>query len=521
MRLSFTKFQTGNRRHAKWASLLVALVASTCLISCDRAKKIDSPNVLFIVLDTTRADHLSLYGHDKPTTPFLDAWAKEALVFEDCQSVASTTVPSHASMFTGLLPSTHRNDNMYPLLEDKRDTLAEILKRNGYASFLFSANPFISKDNNFDQGFDRVEHPWSDQHLEKATKIIRSKIDPEDKSTELPEKFKGERVESWAIKACGEVAQDGLLSWLDKRDTNRPFFAFINYMEAHRPLLPPRRLREKLMTPAQVARSYATDVSWNRMWEFVFGFAEYGPSSREAIQLTYDAAVAELDEHLNSLLTTLKQRGDLDNTIVIITADHGEHLCDHHLLDHQYSLYQSLLHVPLILWYPKQVAPGRSDAQVSNIDVFPTILELIGVGQAQTAESPAVSLLHPVANRTRPSDYLGIPLAPIALVKDRHPEWDQKSATRTLRAVRSGPYKLIWASDKHHALYDLSNDPDEQNNLFASKPEIANTMIAKLQTIDKRSQAQENSRDSKISRSHARRLMGLGYLGTNSNGFDE
>jgi len=513
---------------------LVCIVACcTLATSCKPAgeTKSNQPNVLFIVLDTVRADRLGLYGYNLPTTPFLDTWSKKALVFDDCQSVSSTTVPSHASMFTGLLPSTHLTDNSHPTLEGEYKTLAEALGQSGYRTFLFSANPFISADNYFDQGFDASEHPWSKPHLAKSANIIRAKIDPSDKSSELPQKIQSGEVESWAIKACGEVAEDALTSWLDRSEGDKPFFVFINYMEAHRPLLPPKRLREKFMSSAQIRRSYRTDVSWNRMWEYVFGLTDYRPEEQEAIGLTYDAAVAELDEILQSMMATLEKRGDLNNTLVIITADHGEHLCEHHLLDHQYSLYQPLLKVPMMIWHSSRIQAGRNGDPVSNIDAFPTILELAGVATSSDSDGYAHSLLQTKPQRVRHSDYFAPPKKPIADVQSAHRGWNPKPFLRRLRAVVDGKYKLIWSSDKKHALYDLSIDPGENHNLFKTEPEIATTILSQLIPVTKAGGNSAHAGKGPRSASHAQRMNALGYTGqddadidtngVNSNGIEE
>ncbi|GJM23742.1 MAG: sulfatase [Phycisphaerae bacterium] len=502
-----------------WLRLLAMICLMTCCTlasSCKQTNKQKSsqPNVLFIVLDTTRADRLGLYGHHRPTTPFLDEWAKKALVFEDCLSASSTTVPSHASMFTGLLPSTHLTDNSHPTLDDKYETLAEILGKSGYRSFLFSANPFVAADNNFDQGFDVTEHPWSDQHITKSADIIRAKIDPTDKSSDLPRKFQSGQVADWAIKACGEVAEGALTSWLDRSESDKPYFAFINYMEAHRPLLPPRRIREKFMTKAQIARSYKTDVSWARMWEYVFDLFDYRREEEEVIDLTYDAAIAELDEILKSLLTTVEQRGELDNTLVIITADHGEHLCEHHLLDHQYSLYQPLLKVPMILWHPSRVTAGRNSDPVANIDVFPTILELADIASKPTPSQHARSLMQTTAQRVRHSDYFSPPTRQINEAKRIHRSWNPKPFLRKLRAVVDGNYKLIWSSDQDHALYDLSTDPGEKHNLFNREPEIATAILAQIIPAAKRGADGSHASKEPHSAGHAQRMTALGYAGS-------
>lgn len=222
--------------------------------------------MLWIVWDTVRADRLSLYGHPKPTSPFLEEWSKSARVWERCVSVSCWTVPAHASMFTGRLPSEHGASNRHPRLQEGLTTLPEILQSHGFQTYLFSGNPHIGSDHNFQQGFDVEEHPWDPQYRMQAFQLLQSKIDPEDQSSELPELFQQRENLAWAIRASGTLANQGVLQWLDARDPTRPFFAFLNYMEAHRPLLPPRDYRRRFMSEEQVTRSYAVDRSYDSMW---------------------------------------------------------------------------------------------------------------------------------------------------------------------------------------------------------------------------------------------------------------
>ena len=226
------------RAFAASLSVLVALIATGCNDEAQRRP----PNVLWIVWDTVRADHLGLYGHPRDTTPNLDRWAAGARVFEDCLSTAGYTVPSHASMFTGLLPSEHCTNNDQRRLDERFSTIAELLGTAGYRTYLYSANPHISQGGNFDQGFDRADHPWTPALRDRATRIVRNKLAAEDRSSELGETLR--RVESgelsgmsvWNMKATGALAEEAILAWLGSTDAERPFFVFANYMEAHRPL---------------------------------------------------------------------------------------------------------------------------------------------------------------------------------------------------------------------------------------------------------------------------------------------
>jgi arylsulfatase A-like enzyme len=236
---------TRDRRCQRIRRVLISLALVLGLAACAEPRR--PPNVLWIVWDTVRADHLGVYGYEKSTTPNLDRWAAGARVFDDCLSTAGYTVPSHASMFTGLLPSEHCADNDYPRLDDKYTTIAELVRSRGYRTYLYSANPHISSAGNFAQGFDRAEHPWSPQFRETATRIVRDKLEDDDRSSELGRAFRREgrgegRLTAWNIKAAGELAAEAALSWLDSSASDNPFFVFVNYMEAHRPLVPRRSI---------------------------------------------------------------------------------------------------------------------------------------------------------------------------------------------------------------------------------------------------------------------------------------
>ncbi|MCH7812526.1 MAG: sulfatase [Planctomycetes bacterium] len=469
--------------------LRLAALAGICLAltlppaGCSRKPKDDRPNIIWIVWDTVRADRMSLYGHDKPTTPFLEKWARGARVFDNCVSISATTVPSHASMFTGLLPSEHGVDNIHCSLADGFTTVAELLGDSGYRTYLFAANPYISKDFNFVQGFERAEKPTGPKYFQDALRITRSKIDPRDRSHNLNHRIRAVlngKDGAWPLKACGELAQRGLEEWLADSNSDRPFFAFLNYMEAHRPYIPAETYRRRMMTPQQVEASYQVDRTWDPIWAYTFGLGDYSRQDLELTAATYDASVAELDALLEKLLTSLESAGHLDNTVVILTADHGEQLGEHHMLDHQYSLYQALLDVPLVIHYPKAFEPGRDGRPVMNLDLFPTVLELAGLDPPAGSAQSGVSLTAPSENRTRLAEY-PMPLKrPIDIIAALHPEWDPSRWQRKLRAWYDQPYKYIWASDGQHELYDLAADPQELRNLAVRQPDVAQRLQSKL-----------------------------------------
>lgn len=467
------------------AALLVFLALPAVLVGCrperPAERPADRPNILLIVWDTCRRDRMSVYGHSAPTTPFVETWARQARIYDDCVSAGSTTVPAHAALFTGLLPYQHGATNQRPHLSEQFVTLAERLQQAGYATYMFSENPLISAETRLAQGFDLVEHPWSPRFRDQAARITRDKIDPRDISTELARKIHDPaQLNEWNIKAAGPLVQRGLLDWLARRRPSQPYFAFLNYMEAHRPLIPPRRYRERFMSPAQVEQSFRVDRTWVPMWAYTFGLREYPPEDIELTARTYDAALAELDELLRDLLTALRDAGRLDNTAVILTSDHGEHLGEHHMFDHQFSVYNELLYVPLVVHYPPRFTPGRDPRPVTNVDLFPTLLELAGLVAPPEVNATAVSLLHPRDRRPRIGEYPAPELEALRRVALEYPGFDPRPWQRCLRAYYAGPYKLIWSSDQRHELYDVQADPREARNLLPGAPEVADELLREL-----------------------------------------
>jgi arylsulfatase A-like enzyme len=459
--------------------LALVFLASLAFVplACRRAAPTGPPNVLLVVWDTVRADRLSLYGHARPTTPRLDAFARDARVFDDCISVASTTVPAHASIFTGLLPAEHGLSNQAPRMDDSFVTLAETLRGAGYRTYLFSENPHLGVETGLTQGFDLAEYPWSAAYRQQAIEIVRSKLEPEDRSNELSLQLASGRIETSSLVAAAPLPESALLRWLD-RENERPFFAVLNYMEAHQPLIPSRAARATLMTPEQVTASYRVDRRWNAVWDFTFGLRDYSAADLELTGLTYDAALLELDRWLGSLLDALRARGHLENTVVAVVGDHGEHLGEKHMLDHQYSVYEPLMRVPLVLWYPPRVRAGRESAPVTNMDLFPTLLELAGVPVPTV--STAVSLLHPASARIRVGAYASVTTAIIEQTRKRDPSFDPKPFQRTLQAVYRERWKLILASDGSRRLYDLGKDPNEESDLAPMGAEIASSLAGEI-----------------------------------------
>lgn len=498
--------QEMQRIAAAAAALVLLILATPC---CSRRDA--PPNILWIVWDTVRADHLSLYGHSRITTPFLDVWARKACVFVDCVSPSSTTPPSHASMLTGLMPSEHGTTHTKPVMSEACRSIAEILRAEGYRTYLYSANPFITAKNNYAQGFDAAEHPWSEQHRQEALRIVKSKLPSWEKDVE---KYHADSPNlALLVQGCGTLAQRAVSAWLKRSEQGKPFFVFLNYMEAHGPYVPAEYYCRRMMSSDQMELLSKMGRSWFGMLLYCFNLKQFSRQELDVIAGVYDAALSELDDLFKNLIASLDRSGHLKNTIVVLTSDHGDHLGEHHLLGHQYSLYNGLLQVPLVIWYPKSIKPGRCSRPVMTTDIFPTLLELAGIS-TQSAGTQCLSLLSPAERRVRISEYPAwMKNVVIDSLPKNFPGCDLSYWTQSLRAVYADRYKYISSSGGRQELYDLFLDPLEKNNLAEAQPAAVREMAELLETALARCQPVGGSgHAAPLAEQERERLEALGYL---------
>jgi arylsulfatase A-like enzyme len=435
----------------------------------------DGPNVLILLWDTVRADRLSLYGYDKPTTPRLDAFAEDAVVFERANSPAIWTPPSHASMFTGYAPSRHGVKATYKWLDHHHTTLAEWLGKHGYDTYLFSSNPFVDRISNLTQGFDQVQTTFAGKWKKEARRATQAKLIAEDASTDIspawkPVKGQKHGGSAHAFKDAAPVARDALGTWLSKRG-DTPWFAFVNLMEAHIPRVPTQESRDALMTPEQQALALKTDVAQINLLSYIFGKKSYSPDELAAINGVYDAAVRDLDAGTGEILDALRDAGHLDDTIVIITSDHGENLGDHHMFGHKFSAWQTLVHVPLVVWYPETLKPKRVSHPTSNLNLFSTVLSMVGVEPPDTDPDGVLDLM--TQSGPVPAFIEMIEATPVSInrVDNLYGLDDKDRWLRTFRGVVDEDWKLIVASDGEQSLYHLAEDPYESTDVSELEPE--------------------------------------------------
>ncbi len=429
-----------------------------------------APNILFLVWDTTRADRMSLYGHSRVTTPRLDDLSSESVVFEHAIAPSFWTVPSHASMFTGMPASVHRANAHSTWLQNRFVTLAEHLRDGGWDTWMFTANPNLSRKTNLIQGFETVLSQRQDVFKERAIALTDAKLVADDRSTERSPAWDGDGNK--ASKDIGPLMEETLLAWLDERPTDRPWFAFLNYMEVHGPRLPTLASRSDILDAEEVALGLSTKAGFKQVGDANHGRLEFGAAERDAMLGVYDAALRELDATTGSLLDSLATRGVLDDTLVVLVSDHGEGFGEHGFYGHNYNLYDELVHVPLLLRYPAALSPQRIERPVSIRDVFRTVIELAGLPLPETVV-PVQGLLdepHPVF-----AELVAFHGSKPGLKRVR-PDGSWIPLRRRFQVVVDGSWKLIRASDGDNELYDLATDPRELTNRVATAVERAATM---------------------------------------------
>ena len=439
----------------------MALAPLLCLIAATRGWGADGgrlparPNVLLIVMDTARADRLSCYGYGKKTTPTLDRIASQGVLFEQMIAAASWTLPSHATLFTGLYPRDHKTTGATGNLPAELTTLAEALAAAGYDTAGFSCNPWLTSATGLTQGFRTFLDVWRDPRPRR----------PGDDGT--------------------EQASQLLLDWVDSAATRRPFFAFVNFMEPHLSYDPPEGF-ERGFVPAGADPAQVAEVrGWQHPREvgYILRVPGFGvtPAQFGLLGGLYDGELAYLDSELGELFHGLEQRGLLKDTLLIVTSDHGEHLGDHALMDHKMSLYDALIRVPLIIRYPGVVPQGvRVRGQVQNNDLFPTVLRLCGIERTP----PAGAAVLPFDDRQPTREWtfaeFGPPTEFLQILRRRFPGVPYAKFDRSLVSVRGSRYKYIWASDGRSELYDLVQDPDETQNVAATLPKVAQELRGRV-----------------------------------------
>ncbi len=449
-----------NRKNHKKGKEEVELVAMNDALAA-------APNILVIVWDTVRADRMSAYGYNKPTTPKVEAWAKGAVRYDRAVSPGVWTLPSHASLFTGLSERGHGVNADHNWLDSDHLTVAEALTGAGYNTWTWTSNPYLAEDTNMLQGFQKKDYPWRPKWRDEVDAHMKSKLIAQDASTPVSpateESKGGAGSNRYLFKESGPVASKALFDYLDNRaDKDRPFFAFINYMEAHLPRIPRLASRQAVMSEAEITRSYKLAQSTTDFHEYMVGVRKYDALDLAAISGVYDASLIDMDEATGALLAELDRRGLAEDTIVILTSDHGENLGDHELLLHKYAVYDTLVRVPLIVAWKGHLTPGVESAPKSVSDA---VLDAIRLAKAPlTPEDQAVFDSRPKTAQGVVAEFTAVADGSVDRMKKLHPQSNTARLENRYEAIVGGSWKYIEGSDGSKQLYDLASDPGELTN---------------------------------------------------------
>jgi arylsulfatase A-like enzyme len=464
------------------------------------------PNIVLVVLDSVRAANTSAYGYGRPTTPHLDQLAREGARFEQATSVGCWTLPVHASLFTGLHPIQHGVTVSASALADSVPTLAEQLRDAGYRTACFSNNAYISSASGLTRGFEHVDEIWRVTHprgvtlprlserikaLERRGPVLRPMV-------ALLRRLKRARsvLKAWRSRkdSGASYTNERIRTWLRDSADERPFFMFVNYMEAHEPYLPPfpfnRRFVPSRYSPWRIVRSSG------RRDEILTAPEPRRGEDLEILEGLYDGTIRYADDKVAELTTDVARAPRGDNTLLAVTSDHGDAFGEHGHLGHRLTLYEELLRVPLIVRYPAAVPAGTRVAQpVSLGDLHATMLAAAGVSGGP---NDFVNLLGAhgdrpiVAENTGPKSIGGL----------------------ESRSMRVGNMKVLWRGDGRHELYDLASDPTERNDLAAVRPDELRELVRRVEAwVSARKDDERATGDAEYDDETLERLRGLGYVG--------
>jgi arylsulfatase A-like enzyme len=404
------------------------------------------PSILLVVFDTTRVDAVSAYGGVAHTTPFTDALAAEGLRYTHAYANASWTLPSHVSLFTGLLPSEHGVGWQNVWAPDRLVMLAERLQAAGYETVGVSENPWLSESFNTTQGFEQ----FTTARGEGDTQAVVS-------------------------------------SWLRARPAGRPFFLFVNVTDAHAPYLV---RADNPFLPCCVSAAAADVVTQVRRT-----LCKERPDDEVAIlRGLYLGGVADADAKLGEVLELLHDANLERDLVTIVTSDHGEHFGEHNLFDHVVGVGEALIHVPLVVHGLPGVAPAIIDAPVQLADVTPTVLawtgipapaDLTGRPLPSLAETPAearalVSEWRDPANREAGLEPILARAGRFMIAESRQSCGPSDRVFGDMRSLVRYPFKLVWNAGRPPALYDLAADPGELDDLARVRPEIVAALDGEL-----------------------------------------
>lgn len=426
--------------------LIIALSINAAGVGLKYFNPNTGPNIILLLMDTLRADHLGCYGYTRPTSPHIDEFGKGSLLFERALSNSPWTKPSMGSLFTSKYPSSHLAFNWSDDLNDVNLTLAELLKNLNYFTVAFQTNPILSKNHNFNQGFMLFE--------------------------DIPHEN-------------AELVVSQFSHWLEKYKSGRPFFAYLHFMDPHLPYEAPA----EFLKPFE-SRPLESEFTGQEHPTLIRKATGQGITDDDKQHLTnlYDAEIRYLDSNFEKIISALEKKGLKDNTVIILTSDHGEELWDHGSFEHGHTLYREVLHVPLIIGYSKSIPSRSINSLIHLMDLLPTVLHL--AGQDITRDLNGKSLIPSEiegkpASRTMYFEGLlygtekkGILREGWKLIEDTGEIWPM-----ALHLPESERQSLSSITSQKFELYNTETDFYDKDNVIERFPQIAKELKKLLQQM--------------------------------------
>lgn len=477
------------------------------------------PNLILITLDTTSAKHLSLYGYQRNTSPNLDRIAQKGIVFDQAISASPWTLASHSTMFTGLLPSDHGATYRSKKLRDDAVTLAEILKDKGYTTAGFISGPYCMREFGISQGFSyyddqvvslkgmifiirTIDRIWGEIIGLGGSNLIKNVIC---------------KLEGYlhAAKRPAEMTNDRIMRFMDKNIDENPFFLFINYFDPHDPYITESPydtlyLKKYGPNPSTLLARKLSEYSMERHeyygWKSVpDGFWEEEKPIIELANGLYDGLVYYMDEKLGELMDYLDANGYLDNTYIIITADHGESLGERRMWGHA-GLYDEIVWVPLVIIGPGIPEGVRLQKQVSTLDIFNISQEMLGV---RSGTSSAEVQHNFTENECNWYDELvfGQFFRDNYLVYLYGEKYDRDSFMS-----RTGEMKIIYRTNEEIEKYNIIQDKEELNNIVDIETQEYSKLDSLFDEMIEDALAKVVDTEYSISSSASDQLRAVGYV---------
>jgi arylsulfatase A-like enzyme len=456
----------------------------------DRPAATGRPNLVLVVIDTLRADHLACYGYHRPTSPVLDALAARGLLFEHAYAQSSWTKPATASLLTGRSPTEHQTLSETARLPDAEVTVAERLRAHGYRTAMLSANPWITPEYGFDQGADEFVSIYDErfvrvtllmQGLRRVSALTGGRLP-------LYNRIKYLVLGELSTTARDTRLVDLALAWLERRPLE-PFFLYLHMMSPHHPYDPPPPFDRFVPD-----RSHAPVRNHPRKSYRFFEQGDPLPDAALADMVArYDGDVLYADTELGRLLAGVDRLRLRESTAIVVTADHGEEFFEHRNWGHGQSLYNELVRIPLVVSAPGHAAPHRVTPPVSHADVVPTLLALAGAPPG--AGLRGRNLLAPSATD------------PPAVSELLYRYGTSRSVVR-----RDDKLVLTEQGERHAAeLFDLGTDPTERRPLPTTDPRAASLTAVLDEHVALATRARSRPTDVAVDDDTRTNLRALGY----------